>query len=115
MEIILLLFIGIPIPETIYAWLAVFILPINSALNPVLYTLTTTIFRKQIRKLLNSCLNKKNIEHHPQSASESAFSLSFGVFPSSRRILSYRVGNFIFSCLFIDNLKLFRRALKAVV
>lgn len=82
-----------PIPATIYAWLAIFILPIHSALNPVLYTLTTTMFKKQVRKLMKSCLNKKNIEHHPQSASESqsAFSLSFGVLPTSKRLLSYKV------------------------
>lgn len=40
---------GVVIPENLYAWLAIFVLPINSALNPVLYTLTTTIFKKQVR------------------------------------------------------------------
>lgn len=39
---------GHPIPPDLYAWLAIFILPINSALNPVLYTLTTTVFKKQV-------------------------------------------------------------------
>jgi leucine-rich repeat-containing G protein-coupled receptor 8 len=39
---------GYPIPQDLYAWLAIFILPINSALNPVLYTLTTTVFKKQV-------------------------------------------------------------------
>ncbi|CAH1382715.1 unnamed protein product [Tenebrio molitor] len=82
---------GYPIPQDLYAWLAIFILPINSALNPVLYTLTTTVFKKQMRKVVNSCMHKRNEPHH--SASESGFSLSFGVFPiggSTRRILSYR-------------------------
>lgn len=39
-------------------------------------------------------MHKRNEPHH--SASESGFSLSFGVFPiggSTRRILSYRVGS----------------------
>ncbi|XP_044260408.1 relaxin receptor 2 [Tribolium madens] len=82
---------GYPIPQDLYAWLAIFILPINSALNPVLYTLTTTIFKKQMRKILNSCIRKRRAE--PHSTSESGFSLSFGVFPkggSTRRVMSYR-------------------------
>lgn len=36
------------ISEALYAWLAILVLPINSALNPVLYTLTTTTFMKQV-------------------------------------------------------------------
>ncbi|KAJ8982600.1 hypothetical protein NQ317_005072 [Molorchus minor] len=84
---------GVPIPQDLYAWLAIFVLPINSALNPVLYTLTTTVFKKQVRKLVGSCWPKKKQEHHQHSASESGFSLSLGMFPirgSTRRILSYR-------------------------
>ncbi|CAH1968678.1 unnamed protein product [Acanthoscelides obtectus] len=84
---------GTPIHQNLYAWLAIFVLPINSALNPVLYTLTTTIFKKQMSKLINSCWSKrKKCEH--QTASESALSLSLGaVLPirkGSKRILSYR-------------------------
>ncbi|CAH0558040.1 unnamed protein product [Brassicogethes aeneus] len=41
---------GVAIPPDLYAWLAIFVLPINSALNPILYTLTTTVFKKQVRK-----------------------------------------------------------------
>lgn len=37
------------ISEALYAWLAILVLPINSALNPILYTLTTTVFIKQVR------------------------------------------------------------------
>lgn len=44
---------GVIIPQDLYAWLAIFVLPINSALNPVLYTLTTTIFKKQVRYSYN--------------------------------------------------------------
>lgn len=39
---------GIKISSSLYAWLAVLVLPVNSALNPVLYTLTTTAFKQQV-------------------------------------------------------------------
>ncbi|XP_056633888.1 relaxin receptor 2 [Diorhabda sublineata] len=77
---------GISIPQDLYAWLAIFVLPINSALNPVLYTLTTSIFKKQIRKMLNSCCRRKSDNH----ASESGLSLTFGVFPIPTKHFSYR-------------------------
>ncbi|RWS03618.1 G-protein coupled receptor GRL101-like protein, partial [Dinothrombium tinctorium] len=35
---------GIKIPSQVYAWVAVFILPLNAALNPVIYTLSTPLF-----------------------------------------------------------------------
>ncbi|XP_074041551.1 leucine-rich repeat-containing G protein-coupled receptor 4 isoform X2 [Leptinotarsa decemlineata] len=88
----LVAFSGKPIPQDLYAWLAIFVLPINSALNPVLYTLTTTIFKKQMRKIYNSCWHKKRSEQH-HAGSESGFSLSFGVFPigsSTRRLFGSR-------------------------
>lgn len=37
---------------TISSWVVIFILPINSALNPILYTLTTSFFREQVELLL---------------------------------------------------------------
>ncbi|KAM4620399.1 relaxin receptor 2a [Polymixia lowei] len=40
------------IPGTISSWVVIFILPINSALNPILYTLTTSFFREQVELLL---------------------------------------------------------------
>ncbi|XP_063598614.1 G-protein coupled receptor GRL101-like [Penaeus indicus] len=39
---------GVGIDRTLYAWLAVFVLPVNSALNPILYTLATKIFKQQV-------------------------------------------------------------------
>ncbi|BFZ20881.1 hypothetical protein BsWGS_23920 [Bradybaena similaris] len=36
--------------NSVYAWIAVFILPLNSALNPLLYTLSTAPFLMNIRK-----------------------------------------------------------------
>ncbi|CAN7994956.1 unnamed protein product [Ixodes hexagonus] len=43
---------GTKIDETLYAWVAVFLLPVNSALNPVLYTLTTRLFKQQLNRFL---------------------------------------------------------------
>ncbi|GJQ84563.1 GPRGPH [Trypoxylus dichotomus] len=87
--------LGAHISEYLYAWLAIFVLPINSALNPVLYTLTTKIFKKQIRKTINSCIPKRKrpVPHQGGSGYDSAYSLSFGMFPlggSTRRALNYR-------------------------
>uniref|UniRef100_A0A8D2ZRF7 G-protein coupled receptors family 1 profile domain-containing protein n=1 Tax=Scophthalmus maximus TaxID=52904 RepID=A0A8D2ZRF7_SCOMX len=42
----------VEIPGTISSWVVIFILPINSALNPILYTLTTSFFREQVEILL---------------------------------------------------------------
>ncbi|XP_066535806.1 relaxin receptor 2b [Hoplias malabaricus] len=42
----------VEIPGTITSWVVIFILPINSALNPILYTLTTSFFREQVEMLL---------------------------------------------------------------
>ncbi|XP_075887392.1 relaxin receptor 2a [Nelusetta ayraudi] len=42
----------VEIPDTISSWVVIFILPINSALNPILYTLTTSFFREQVEALL---------------------------------------------------------------
>ncbi|BFZ21201.1 hypothetical protein BsWGS_24239 [Bradybaena similaris] len=37
----------------VYAWLAVFVLPLNSATNPIIYTLSTAPFLGNIRKRVN--------------------------------------------------------------
>ena len=37
---------GTEIPGEVYAWTAVLILPINSALNPFLYTLSAVLAKK---------------------------------------------------------------------
>lgn len=42
-------FMGSPTqPADIYAFLVVFVLPLNSAVNPILYTFTTSKYRNQI-------------------------------------------------------------------
>lgn len=38
------------LPGTITSWVVIFILPINSALNPILYTLTTRPFKEMIQQ-----------------------------------------------------------------
>ncbi|XP_060589660.1 G-protein coupled receptor GRL101-like, partial [Ruditapes philippinarum] len=44
---------GFAIPSDVYAWSAVFILPINSALNPFLYTVTAIIGKKSFNPSLD--------------------------------------------------------------
>lgn len=34
----------------VYAWIAVFVLPLNSAINPILYTISTAPFLGNVRK-----------------------------------------------------------------
>ncbi|CAM4378715.1 unnamed protein product [Caretta caretta] len=42
----------VEIPGTVTSWIVIFILPINSALNPILYILTTTFFKEKLKQLL---------------------------------------------------------------
>ncbi|XP_069134569.1 G-protein coupled receptor GRL101-like [Argopecten irradians] len=42
---------GMDIPDTVYAWVMVFVLPINAAINPLLYT-GTAIWRNRKKKSL---------------------------------------------------------------
>lgn len=39
-------FSGEEVPTDAYAWIIVLVLPVNSALNPVLYTMTAVIKQK---------------------------------------------------------------------
>ena len=48
---------GYVISGDVYAWTAVFILPFNSALNPVLYTLTA-IIGKQVHASYTFCFHR---------------------------------------------------------
>ena len=45
----------------IYVWIAVFVLPINSAINPFLYTLTTTTFRTFLLGRGRNARNQRNV------------------------------------------------------
>ncbi|MBN3301374.1 RXFP1 protein, partial [Amia calva] len=42
----------VEITGTIILWVVIFILPINSALNPILYTITTTFFQERLKHCL---------------------------------------------------------------
>nr|BDX53186.1 relaxin-like gonad stimulating peptide receptor 1 [Patiria pectinifera] len=48
------------IPATLYGWIVIFVLPINSALNPILYTLSTTSFTQWFQKHLKRRKGKSN-------------------------------------------------------
>ncbi|KAL7743911.1 hypothetical protein ACLKA6_003133 [Drosophila palustris] len=71
---------GCVISPNLYAWLAVLVLPVNSALNPVLYTLTTAAFKQQLRRYchtLPSCsLGNNETRSQTQTGYESGMSVS---------------------------------------
>ncbi|XP_069184939.1 G-protein coupled receptor GRL101 isoform X2 [Procambarus clarkii] len=55
---------GVTIPPRVFSWIAVFVLPLNAAINPVLYTLSTAPVRKRLVSLRQSVASK-----HSRSAS----------------------------------------------
>nr|XP_053651684.1 G-protein coupled receptor GRL101-like [Cherax quadricarinatus] len=55
---------GVTIPPRVFSWIAVFVLPLNAAVNPVLYTLSTAPVRKRLKHLRHSVTSK-----HSRSAS----------------------------------------------
>lgn len=55
--------LGMKASPVVYAWVAVFVLPLNSALNPVLYTISTTNFRRNI----NTTVRKGSKKQHGMS------------------------------------------------
>uniref|UniRef100_A0A674MR21 Relaxin family peptide receptor 1 n=1 Tax=Takifugu rubripes TaxID=31033 RepID=A0A674MR21_TAKRU len=60
----------VEIPGTISSWVVIFILPINSALNPILYTLTTRPFKETILQVWANYRQKRPLlsgqpPHHP--------------------------------------------------
>ncbi|KAL9884339.1 uncharacterized protein ACN427_011218 [Glossina fuscipes fuscipes] len=79
---------GCSISPALYAWLAVLVLPVNSALNPILYTLTTAVFKQQLRRYLLAVPTCSFIMgerlNHTQLACESAMSTSLGHFSSNK-------------------------------
>ncbi|XP_053931272.1 relaxin receptor 1 isoform X2 [Cuculus canorus] len=56
----LLSLLQVEIPGTVTSWVVIFILPINSALNPILYTITTASFQEKVK----GCLQTKQLELH---------------------------------------------------
>ena len=45
---------GVRIPGEVYAWVVVFLLPVNSAINPLLYTISAISVMKVIIVSFNS-------------------------------------------------------------
>ncbi|KAL0278339.1 UNVERIFIED_CONTAM: hypothetical protein PYX00_000182 [Menopon gallinae] len=60
---------GVTVPSQVFAWVAVFVLPLNAAINPILYTIATPSFldpaTRNIRSLNRSC--KLSLSNDPRS------------------------------------------------
>ncbi|XP_022084826.1 relaxin receptor 2-like isoform X2 [Acanthaster planci] len=63
------------IPATLYGWIVIFVLPINSALNPILYTLSTTSFSQWFHKHIK---RRKGKSSNGSVGSKNEFSCSRG-------------------------------------
>ncbi|KAJ8348790.1 hypothetical protein SKAU_G00273790 [Synaphobranchus kaupii] len=59
----------VEITGTIILWVVIFILPINSALNPILYTITTSSFQEHIKLCLQMKWQKVGLKETPRSIS----------------------------------------------
>ncbi|KAM9245419.1 LOW QUALITY PROTEIN: relaxin receptor 2 [Leptosomus discolor] len=44
----------VEIPDTVLSWIVIFVLPIHSALNPILCTLSNTFFKEKLKQSLDS-------------------------------------------------------------
>ncbi|XP_010834410.1 PREDICTED: relaxin receptor 1 [Bison bison bison] len=64
----------VEIPGTITSWVVIFILPINSALNPILYTLTTRPFKEMIHQFWYNYRQRRSID---SKGSQKTYALSF--------------------------------------
>ncbi|RWS06158.1 adenosine A3 receptor-like protein [Dinothrombium tinctorium] len=89
----LIAFADIEISPSIYAWLIVFILPVNSALNPIIYTLAApTELRRRIQKYLQqvyfaverSLFGKRKHERNSTEGSSSQYSHTTGISDQNR-------------------------------
>nr|CAD7432227.1 unnamed protein product [Timema monikensis] len=72
---------GITVPPQVFAWVAVFVLPLNAAVNPVLYTLSTAPFlgpaRRGLRTFQRSCkMSLTGDQRRTYSSSMGGFSRS---------------------------------------
>ncbi|KAI5099183.1 relaxin/insulin-like family peptide receptor 2b precursor, partial [Silurus meridionalis] len=65
----------VEIPGTITSWVVIFILPINSALNPILYTLTTSFFREQVELMLCQWQRHSTLRKERKSLSSSVIDI----------------------------------------
>ncbi|KAM4052234.1 relaxin receptor 1 [Anomaloglossus baeobatrachus] len=71
----LLSLLQVEIPGSISSWVVIFILPINSALNPILYTITTRPFKEMICQIWNNYKQRRSIgnKSRPKDYSPSFF------------------------------------------
>nr|CAD7438264.1 unnamed protein product [Timema bartmani] len=76
------------ISPDLYAWVVVFILPVNSAVNPLLYTFTTSKYRNQLAALSWSFWSKRTTFGRRKSSADTETSRS----SSHRNIVSYTKG-----------------------
>ncbi|XP_016830027.1 relaxin receptor 1 isoform X3 [Cricetulus griseus] len=60
--------------DTISSWVVIFILPINSALNPIIYTLTTRPFKEMIHQLWYNYRQRRSID---RKGTQKAYAPSF--------------------------------------
>ncbi|XP_072440363.1 relaxin receptor 1 [Chiloscyllium punctatum] len=65
----------VKIPGTISSWVVIFILPINSALNPILYTLTTRTFKEMILRYWYNYKNRGIVNKQSQKICAPSFIL----------------------------------------
>lgn len=61
----------------ITSWVVIFILPINSALNPILHTLTTTFFREKMKLFICKHSSKGKSTWTESSSKQSTSSVKF--------------------------------------
>ncbi|KAK7925986.1 hypothetical protein WMY93_008296 [Mugilogobius chulae] len=78
----------VEIPGTISSWVVIFILPINSALNPILYTLTTSFFREQVELLLCRWQRRHTLKKDRKSLTSSTIFMEGSRGYQPRRICS---------------------------
>lgn len=67
-------FFTFSLPDTITSWVVIFILPINSALNPIIYTLTTRPFKEMIHQLWYNYRQRRSVD---RKETPKAFAPSF--------------------------------------
>uniref|UniRef100_A0A5F4W0E0 Relaxin family peptide receptor 1 n=1 Tax=Callithrix jacchus TaxID=9483 RepID=A0A5F4W0E0_CALJA len=63
----------VEIPGTITSWVVIFILPINSALNPILYTLTTRPFKETIHQFWYNYRRRRSMDSKVQKTYAPSF------------------------------------------
>ena len=80
---------GVEISGDLYAWLVVFVLPVNSALNPLLYTLTTKLFKQRlITGLAAAVWRRRSLETNSSSNFSFSSLKSRGSSPRSEKDLN---------------------------